>query len=184
MRWAQVATVLALAVLATAAGCNDDDGGVSEEALEAAGCTTDTRMDPYTEGGNHVDAPGYNGPLANPPTYSVDPPSGGDHLTQAVPPGVYGGLNIRPDGNLVHSLEHGYVILWYRSDAPMGDITLVRDVGQEYARDTLVVERSDMPAPIAATAWEQRLLCPRANAEILGDFVERARNKAPEKVPH
>lgn len=180
------AAVLALLLLTGAASCNsdDDDGGISDEARDAAGCTADDRMDPYTEDGNHVDAPGYKGPLSNPPTYSVNPPSGGDHLTQAAPPGIYAGLNVVPDGNLVHSLEHGYVILWYRSDAPMGDITLVRDVREQYARDTLVVERNDMPSPVAATAWEQRLLCRRANAEVLGDFIEQARNKAPEKVPH
>lgn len=168
-------------------GCNsgdgDDDGGNASAAASAAGCVEDTRMDVYSEI-PHTDAPGYSGPLGNPPEYTVNPPSGGDHLSRAAGPGVYAGLNIVPDGNLMHSLEHGYVILWYRPDAPTAEVTLVRDVAQEYRRDVLVVERPDMPTPIAATAWERRLLCERADAEVLGDFVERTRNKAPEKVPH
>jgi hypothetical protein len=63
-------------------------------------------------------------------------------------------------------------------------VAAVREAAEKYRRDVLVVERPDMPTPIAATAWEQRLLCDHADAERLGDFVEKARNKAPEKVPH
>ena len=181
------APALALAlVLATGAACSNGDGGDDAATTgPRVECIDDSHMDVYSEGGIvHTDAPGYAGPLGNPPTYNVNPPSGGDHLTQSAPPGVYAGLNVVPDGVLVHSLEHGYVILWYRDDAPIPEITTVRDVGQKYPRDVLVVERKDMVAPIAATAWKQRIQCNHADAEKLGDFVERARNKAPEKVPH
>ncbi|HEX9969577.1 MAG TPA: DUF3105 domain-containing protein [Acidimicrobiales bacterium] len=175
---------IAMAVsLAVVAACSD---GGDEEASGGTNvqCVEDSQMDVYSEGVVHTDAPGYKGPLGNPPQYAVNPPSGGDHLAGASAPGVYAGLNIVPDGNLVHSLEHGYVILWYRSDAPLPEVTLVRDMGQKYNRDVLVVERADMPSPVAATAWKQRLLCDHADAERLGEFIEKARNKAPEKVPH
>lgn len=176
--------VVALAVvLAFSAACSS--GGDDEESQgSTVQCVEDTQMDVYSKGVVHTDAPGYAGPLGNPPKYTVNPPSGGDHLSSAAGPGVYAGLNIVPDGNLVHALEHGYVILWYRSDAPIPEVTLVRDIGQKYNRDVLVVERADMPAPIAATAWKQRLQCDHADAKRLGEFVEKARNKAPEKVPH
>lgn len=179
----------AFAVLASVA-CSDDgsgddaDGDGDRQALDTAGCTTDTRSDPETKGDNHVDRPGYGGPLSNPPTYAVNPPSGGDHLGGAAPAGVYTGANIPPDGILVHSLEHGYVILWYRSDAPADEVATVREAAQKFQRDTLVVERKDMPVAIAATAWEQRLLCQEADADTLADFIERYRNQGPEKVPH
>lgn len=187
-RGAAAALALALAMLSSACGGggdgDDSDGG---EDGTTGGCITDTRMDVYSAPGVvHTDAPGYAGPLGagTNPTYTVNPPSGGDHLSRATPPGVYAGLNVVPDGHLVHALEHGYVIIWYRPDLPIAQITTVRDVRDKYPRDVLVVERKDMPAPVAATAWQQRLLCERADADDLGDFVEKARNKAPEKVPH
>lgn len=176
---------LALAVAIVGGACSDDDDGPVGSG-RGGGCVNDREMDVYSEGGVvHTDAPGYGGPLGSPtPTYRVNPPSGGDHLSQAAPPGVYAGLNVIPDGVLVHTLEHGYVILWYRPDLPVDQITTLRDVRDKYARDALVVEREDMPVPVAATAWKQRLLCQEVDAEVLGDFIEKARNKAPEKVPH
>ncbi len=44
-------------------------------------------------------------------TYNFNPPTSGDHYDQWITKGVYD--TPRPDGNLVHSLEHGYVIIWY-----------------------------------------------------------------------
>lgn len=174
----------ALLVAAALAGCSDgdDDPEVTDSGVQ---CVTDARIDVYSEGGVvHTDAPGYKGPLGNPPTYTVNPPSGGDHLSRSVGPGVYAGLNVVPDGIAVHTLEHGYVILWHRSDAPVADITAIRDVQAKYNRDALVVERKEMDVPIAATAWKQRLLCSGADADKLGEFIEKSRNKAPEKIPH
>ena len=171
-----------VAVVAFTGACGDDD---DEPAATGARCVSDTQMDVYsTDGPVHTDAAGYKGPLGHPPTYTVNPPSGGDHLSQSAGPGVYAGLNVIPDGVLVHSLEHGYVIIWHRSDVPVGQITAIRDVQEKYKRDVLVVERKDMLPPVAATAWKQRLLCDEADPAQLGDFVEKARNKAPEKVPH
>jgi len=190
MRRRGAAALVALVVLTGACGGGNGDGDDNEGLPDdgtTGGCVTDSNMDVYSAPGVvHTDAPGYAGPLgAGPnPTYTVNPPSGGDHLSQATRPGVYAGLNVVPDGHLVHSLEHGYVILWYRPDVPVREITIVRDVRDKYPRDVLVVERKDMPAPVAATAWKQRLQCQRADADDLSDFVEKARNKAPEKVPH
>lgn len=177
-----LSALLVVAILAACGGGDDDDG---EQADPGVSCTTDSKMDVYSKGGVvHTDAPGYKGPLGNPPVYKVNPPSGGDHVVEAAGPGVYAGLNVRPDGPLVHALEHGYVILWHRTDTPIPQITTIRDVQAKYPRDALVVERKDMPVPVAATAWKQRLLCDGADPVKLGDFVEKARNKAPEKPSH
>lgn len=144
-------------------------------------------MDVYSAGAVvHTDHPAYAGPLAPPesPQYTVNPPSGGDHLSRATPVGVYQGANVPADGNLVHALEHGYVILWFRSDVANSERAALDSVFQELRRDTLLVERTDMPTPVAATAWGQRILCQSADRKTLADFVVSARNKAPEKIPH
>ncbi|HEX2040760.1 MAG TPA: DUF3105 domain-containing protein [Acidimicrobiales bacterium] len=165
-------------VLAAACSSGGDD------PPESRFCRADTEMDVYSTDGAgvvHTDHPSYTGPLGNPPRYTVDPPSGGDHLTPSVPPGFYVGDGMPPDGALVHSLEHGYVIVWYRSAA---EAQVARAVADQYARDVLVVERPTLSVPIAATAWGHRLLCEQADAGELAEFVVDRRNKAPEKVPH
>ena len=56
------------------------------------------------DGRNHV-------PEGSPVTYNFNPPTGGDHYASWITKGFY--EEPRYDGNLVHSLEHGYVIIWY-----------------------------------------------------------------------
>lgn len=190
--------VLAALVVLTMAACNNDDDSkaatsttASSTAATSANCTKDSKMDPYGEGATHLvhtDGPTYDGPLAphDNPKYSVNPPSGGDHLSVAASAGIYEGSRVPKDGNLVHSLEHGYVIVWFKPSLSDADKAALRGMrgNSEIARDVLIVERSDMPTVVAATAWGQRLLCDGVGVKQLTDFVKDARNKAPEKIPH
>ncbi|MGH9149843.1 MAG: DUF3105 domain-containing protein, partial [Acidimicrobiales bacterium] len=139
--------------------------------LTAGSCEYDSQRD---SGSGHVATP----------TYTVNPPAGGVHLASAAPAGTYPAESLPPDGQLVHSLEHGYVVLWHRSGLPEADMERLRGVRDAFARDVLMVERPSLPTPVAAAAWHRRLLCPRAEPEPLSRFVDEFRNKGPERVPH
>ena len=56
-------------------------------------------------------------PEGSPVTYNFNPPTGGDHYASWITKGFYG--EPRHDGNLVHSLEHGYIIFWYDCTKPV-----------------------------------------------------------------
>lgn len=143
--------------------------------LESGGCEFDNRADP--DAGpprNHVAAP----------RYEVDPPAGGDHLAQAAPAGRYTMADAPPDGQLVHSLEHGYIILWHRPDADEATLATIGEIFDRHARDVLVVPRPSLPSAVAATAWHDRLLCSAPEPEALELFVTSFVNKGPEKVAH
>ena len=185
---------VALALVAGACGTdnkNDDAGSTSPSTTAgsaassgSAACTSDTKMDVYSAP-PHTDSPTYSGPLSprDNPKYTVNPPSGGDHLSRSVGPGVIEG-DPPPDGYLVHSLEHGYVVIWHKpglADAQTKAIEAARDA---YPRDVIVVERSDMEPKVAATAWGHRLLCDGADEDALTAFIKDFRNQAPEKIPH
>jgi Protein of unknown function (DUF3105) len=187
MRRVLGALLVATVVLTACASDDDGDDGVPFASEGGGDCTADTEMDVYStegEGVVHTDHPSYRGPLGNPPRYTVDPPSGGDHVSPSVGPGAYQGDNVPPDGVLVHSLEHGYVILWHGPGIPEEDLGDIEDVRQEYRRDVIVVERPSLSVPVAATAWGHRLLCQAADPAELAEFVEERRNQAPEKIPH
>jgi len=144
-------------------------------SAEAASCSYDTRTDPDAgTGNNHVPNP----------VYSLNPPAGGNHTTEVAAAGVYDGGAVPGDGQLVHALEHGYVILWHQPDLPGDELDEVLAVRGEFERDVLVVPRSSLPAPIAATAWHRRLLCDDVEPDALATFVRNARNQGPEAVPH
>jgi hypothetical protein len=146
-------------------------------ALESSGgCEYDTRNDSdHGAGNNHV-----TGNV----TYKVNPPAGGDHNPSPSPPGIFTADNTPPDAQIVHSLEHGYVAIWYRPDMDAGGLDALKEIANKYPRDVLLVPRPSLEQPVAATAWHRRLLCQRPDAKALETFVTEYRNKGPEKVPH
>jgi len=137
-------------------------------SLEQGGCTVDSRTD---KGQAHLQAP----------TYSVNPPAGGDHDAVPSSAGFYDMTNVPADGHLVHSLEHGFVIVWYRPEAAaQATVDGLRDLAGRH-HWVLVVPRPSLPTILAATAWHRRLLCPDGAAGPIGNFVTAFRNQGPEK---
>lgn len=146
-------------------------------ALESSGnCDYDSRTDSDAgPGNNHV-----TGDI----TYQVNPPSGGNHNPSPSPPGIFTTDNTPPDAQIVHSLEHGYIALWYRPDVDTATLDDLTSLANRYPRDVLLVPRQSLEQPVAATAWHRRLLCQRPDVAALERFVKEYRNKGPEKIPH
>jgi hypothetical protein len=122
--------------------------------------------------------------------YNTDPPTSGPHYAQPVSAGFYDVAT--PDENLVHNLEHGYVVISYNCagmdaaacDAFKAQIRGVMDragtVDLLGATKVIAVPRSTLPGPIAATSWG-RLYQPEAfDAAELLTFIKEFRKKAPE----
>lgn len=142
-------------------------------ALTSGSCEVDTQTDPTQAAGrNHVQNP----------TYAVDPPAGGDHLASAARAGVYEGTSVPPDGLLVHSLEHGYVIVWHRPDLPSEQRTQLEDFQRSFDGDVIVAERASLPVPVAATAWGHRLMCQEVELAALDRFFDERVGDGPENV--
>ena len=145
-----------------------------DEALTSGTCRTDTESDPTRPPGqNHVENP----------SYAVNPPAGGDHLTASARSGVYSGESLPPEGMLVHSLEHGYIILWHQTDLPAEQLTELEQLEERFPGDIIVAERPSMPVPVAATAWNQRLLCDEVETDAMARFASEHIGKGPEDVP-
>jgi hypothetical protein len=116
------------------------------------------------------------GRVNQPLCYTSNPPTSGPHANQAAPFGV-----LRAPASkeaLVHSMEHGGVVVWYNTD----NLGLVRQlealVTAELARQRLVVlsQYSDLePETIALTAWTRLLKLPAAEftAEKAQTFIAR-----------
>ena len=143
-------------------------------ALTAGSCDVDTRTDQTGPAGqNHVPSP----------SYQVNPPAGGDHLASAARAGSYSDGSVPEDGLLVHSLEHGYVIAWHQPDLPEDQMAQLDAFQRQHDDDVIVAERSDLPVPVAATAWGQRLLCQQVETGPLNRFFDEHVGNGPEDVP-
>ena len=144
------------------------------DALTAGSCEVDEQTDP-TSGppGNHVPNP----------SFAVDPPAGGNHLGSGVTAsGVYAGERVPVDGLLVHSLEHGYVVLWHQPGLDPGGLAQLVALQEASGNDVIVVERASLPVPVAATAWGHRLLCGAVEPAVLKRFVDERVGNGPEDV--
>ncbi len=118
------------------------------------------------------------------PTYQVNPPAGGDHTPQAAGAGIFTDANTPSDGQIVHAMEHGYIVIWHRPDLDEPTLASLRELVGRHARDVLMVPRASIETPVAATAWHARLLCDQPEVDTIERFINTFVNRGPERVPH
>ena len=144
-----------------------------EEAADAAGCEVEQNE---SEGNEHVDGP---------VSYRTNPPSSGNHFVVPADDGAY--TSAPPTEHLVHSLEHGRILIQYRPDVPddvKGDFKALFDEDPYHV--LLAPNETDMPYEVAATTWTRTLGCPEMNDEVFDAvraFRDEYRDKGPEFVP-
>ncbi len=142
------------------------------KAATAAGCTA---QDHPSEGRQHVQGT---------PKYRTNPPSSGPHAPQAAADGAWEASP--PVPALVHSLEHGRIVMWHRQgDRKVVDV--LREIGDEdSSKMILTPNTTGMPHRVAASAWGHVLGCPNLNGNVAGAiraFRDAYRGKGPEFVP-
>lgn len=105
--------------------------------------------------GEHVPNQGHTHiPEGSPtPTYNSNPPTSGPHYAGLARPGSYD--YALPDPLLVHNMEDGYVILWYRMGDDEHNQARIRELeaaSQGYRR-VVIVPRENLDTEYALTAW-------------------------------
>jgi hypothetical protein len=138
----------------------------------AGSCRYDTQFDgTKANQGDHVPNP----------TYKVDPPAGGPHLATPARPGYYLGKAAPADGQLVHAMEHGFVVLWVNPDLPKERLTEVEDLSDQFGRELIVVSRPGLSGEVAVTAWHKRLRCGELVPTKVALFTKSFKDEGPEK---
>jgi hypothetical protein len=125
--------------------------------------------------------------------YDTNPPTSGKHFQVPAEDGIY--EQAPPDTTIVHSMEHGRVVIWFRPNLPASARAGLRALVEDDSYQMLLVPRSKMPFAVAATAWNGspgpagtgRLLgCPSFSPGVydaLRDFHDQNRGRGPEAVP-
>lgn len=113
-------------------------------------------------------------------TYATDYPTTGPHNPNPLPPGFYSGT--QPPDRLVHSLEHGIVVIYY--DSPGDDaMAHIRDWADLYRGPWSGVIATPMPgqgSEVVLTAWRRTLRLDAFDAASAAAFVDRFRGRGPE----
>jgi hypothetical protein len=198
-----VAVIVAVALLAGGGGGSSsassdvlpDGGNVPEvkddvevaAAAKAAGC--ELKSVPVPEDGRvHLED------LSQTVKYASKPPTSGQHYGVPAEDGAY---EDPPDvKELVHTLEHGRIIVWFKKGLSADQRAALKAF---YDEDTyqmvLVPDMTGMTYAVAATAWNrdpqpngtgQLLGCAKFNDDVftaIESFKDENRSRGPEPVP-
>lgn len=160
------------AVYTGASSQNQDRSLIADLTSGPGGCEYDTEFDGTARTqSEHIASP----------TYEVDPPAGGAHEPSAAPPGFYNPENAPSDGKLVHAMEHGFVVLWYRPDLNPEDRQELEKLSDRFGRELIVAPRASLEGEVAVTAWHRRLACRNLDPEAIALFTTSFKDQGREK---
>ena len=126
--------------------------------------------------------------------YASAPPTSGKHSEVAAEDAAY--LTAPDEKSLVHSLEHGRVVVWFKADLPREARASLRAFYEQDSLQTLLTpDETGSDLEVAATAWN-RDPSPNGTGRLLGcdgftptvvdalqAFRKRHRGRGPEAVP-
>lgn len=113
--------------------------------------------------------------------YNSNPPTSGPHYGDRVAgPGIKS--KQLPDELVLHSLEHGAVVLWYKADLPNEEVDKIKEAFQGASGKKIMLPRADLDVPIALTSWGYLLKLESIDAEKIKAFIEINNDRAPEKA--
>ena len=119
------------------------------------------------------------------PPYNSNPPTSGPHYASPagpIDPGFYPDA-IEPE-RVVHNLEHGQIVIWYRPDAPQDVIDDIQRLVEQQPDATVAVPWSklDPRFNFALTAWVHSQSCLRVSQEVVDHFRTLYQGRSPEPV--
>lgn len=127
----------------------------------------------HDAGGGHI-APGQ--PIGYPERF----PTSGPHDRNWINPGVYD--TVQPPTKLVHSVEHGMVVIYY--DAPSSEaMSMLEDWAGLYKgpwSGVVVTPGPGIGEELVLTAWNQTLRLKPFEAASAAAFIDRFRGRGPE----
>lgn len=126
------------------------------------------------EGAEHVDRDETH--LA----YKTNPPTSGPHWV-----GVAGaGIKNEPvaDELVLHSMEHGAAVVWYREDLNQSDIDRIKEAFSASSGKKIMLARKDLDVPVALTSWGYLLKLEEIDEAKIKEFIETNNDRAPEKA--
>ena len=148
--------------------------GLLALALVITGCGSGTSVGDGPEIETFPDEGNLHVAQDTPITYNTDPPTSGTHYPGAAEGGFYD--TPIPAGNLVHTMEHGGIIIYYNP----ATVTLQQQAEIEAFLQPAIgdfstvvaVPRNDLQFDIILTAWRTWLRLPDYDMDRIRDFTD------------
>ncbi len=111
------------------------------------------------------------------PVYQSNPPTSGRHNPEPYSAGIFN-TPLDPT-KLVHSLEHGYIVIYYRDLNP-DELTTLANIVRSDQRKVILDPYANNPTRVVLTAWAHKQQCDGVNEPAIRQFIATFREKAPE----
>ncbi|MEX2502659.1 MAG: DUF3105 domain-containing protein [Trueperaceae bacterium] len=109
------------------------------------------------------------------PPYNTDPPTSGPHTPGLASWGAYLPGDDVHDEQLVHNMEDGGVVLWYRpgedEEETSRRVSALQEVARSYQR-IAIVPRPEMETRYAFTAWQRLQRFDEIEPEAMRTFID------------
>lgn len=116
------------------------------------------------------------------PSYNSNPPTSGWHWGDGVAgPGIKD--QPVPDELVLHSMEHGAAVLWYKDDLKQEDVDRLKKAFNDSSGKKIMLPRKDLDVPVALTSWGYLLKLDTVDEAKIKEFIETNNDRAPEKAP-
>jgi len=112
--------------------------------------------------------------------YATGPPVCGSHHDASVKPGFYTTEQVPEE--LVHSLEHGYVVIYYDQPEPTV-LQALQDLAERFTGEwdgVVVAPRPGLGQAIILTAWGKMLRLDAFGKDVTMSFIDAYRGRGPE----
>lgn len=117
--------------------------------------------------------------------YNSNPPTSGPHWGDGTA-GAGAHDKEVPDELLVHSLEHGGVIVSYKPDLTKDQIGQITNAYDEASGKKILIPRKNLNVPVAVTSWGRIIKFKAIDKNTLSQikaFIESNSGKGPENAP-
>lgn len=114
--------------------------------------------------------------------YAETPPTSGTHYGRSIPAGFY--TSEQPYGGLVHSLEHGAVVIYYAPGVSQSTRSSLEQLATGYQNPwggvLAVPQPEPFGAPLVLTAWQARLDLQSYREDAVRAFLAEYLGRGPE----
>lgn len=116
------------------------------------------------------------------PAYNSNPPTSGWHWGDGVAgPGIK--TEAVPDELILHSMEHGAAVVWYREGLEQSEVNKIKEAFNSSSGKKIMLPRKDLDVPVALTSWGYLLKLETIDEVKIKEFIETNNDRAPEKAP-
>lgn len=116
------------------------------------------------------------------PDYNTNPPTSGWHYAdQLAGAGIHD--NEVTNEKVIHSLEHGGVVVNYKADISKEDLDKIKEAFNRANGKKILFPKKDLDKPIALSSWRRLLKLDNIDQDKIVEFIETNNNRSPEKAP-